>query len=85
MGAYVGAVTLVATATPRQLDGVEVTLAAADDRWFGTVQAGGTGLLDGETVVVRLPSGLEGTARVVIDLTGPEPLIRLRGVGRAPL
>ncbi len=85
MGTYVGSVTLVAERDSRERANVEVTLAATDDRWFGTVQSGVDDLVQGEMVVIRLPDGLEGTARVVIDLTGPEPTIRLRGVGRPPL
>jgi hypothetical protein len=85
VGTYVGNVTLVPQRDGRERDDIEVTLAATDDRWFGTVQGGVVDLLHGDLVVVRLPDGLEGTARVVIDLTGPEPTIRLRGVGRPPL
>jgi hypothetical protein len=76
---------LVAERDRRERTQVEVTLAATEERWFGTVQSGVDDLVQGELVVVRLPDGLEGTARVLIDLTGPEPTIRLRGVGRPPL
>ncbi|MGE0796363.1 MAG: hypothetical protein AB7H43_02090 [Acidimicrobiia bacterium] len=85
MSSFVGNVTLVAERERREHAGVGVTLASTDERWFGTVQGEVEGLLDGDVVVVRLPSGLEGRAEVVIDLTGPDPAVRLRGVGRPPL
>lgn len=85
MSSYVGAVTLVAERDPREHPGVEVTLASIDDRWFGTIQRGIDGLADGDLVTLRLPDGLEGTARVIIDLTGPDPHVRLHGMGRSPL
>ena len=42
-------------------------------------------LLDGREVFVELPVGVRGKARVVIDLTGAQPLVRLVGSGPAPV
>ncbi len=54
--------------------------------WFGLLPTGLAGLVsNGDRVWVQLPNGLQGEARVIVDLTGAEPVIRLRGVGRAPL
>ena len=89
MGTYVGTATLLDQQDGTQAD-VRVSLAAADnfgDRWFGTVQGlTGEGLtLDGHEVLVELPAGTRSRARVVIDLTGKEPVVRLIGTGRAPV
>jgi hypothetical protein len=76
-----------ATGARREVARVRATLAAVDDdRWFGTIQSDlGDAVRDGDQVVVRLLSGLEGIAEVVIDLTGSAPVIRLRGIGRSPV
>jgi hypothetical protein len=89
MGTYVGSATLT-DEHEGTLAEVTVTLATADalgERWFGSVQglAGNGTAIDGREVVVALPSGISGKARVVIDLTGPEPVVQLVGTGRAPV
>jgi hypothetical protein len=89
MGTYVGSATLT-DEHDGTLAEVKVTLATADalgEHWFGSVQGldvDGTEI-NGHEVVVSLPSGISGTAKVVIDLTGSEPLVRLVGTGRAPV
>lgn len=89
MGTYVGTATLLDQQDGTQAD-VRVSLAAADnfgERWFGTVQGlTGEGLtLDGHEVIVELPAGTRSRAKVMIDLTGKEPVVRLIGTGRAPV
>jgi hypothetical protein len=72
-----------------KLADVQVSLATADasgERWFGSVQGfDGHDELDGHDVVIELPAGLSGKAKVVIDITGDEPLVRLIGSGPAPV
>jgi hypothetical protein len=88
VAAYVGKVTLL-DADRQPIGSVRATLASLDtveDRWFGNVQDDLAGLVqDGDQLVLRLPSGLEGRVLVTIDLTGAEPVVRLRGIGRAPI
>ncbi len=88
MGSYVGMVTLL-DEDRRAIGDARVTLASvgsAEGGWFGNVQADLAGLVrDGDRLLIQLPSGLEGRVRVTIDLTGPEPVVRLRGIGRAPI
>jgi hypothetical protein len=88
VGSYVGVATLLDE--HRQAIGdAKVTLASVgstDGGWFGNVQADLAGLVrDGDRLVVKLPGGLEGRVRVTIDLTGEQPVIRLRGIGRSPI
>jgi hypothetical protein len=88
VGSYVGAAVLLDDHNAKLAD-VQVSLATADaagERWFGSVQGlEGHGELNGADVVIELPAGLTGKAKVVIDLTGDEPLIRLIGSGPAPV
>lgn len=88
VGAYVGTAVLLDDHDDKLAD-VRVSLASADaagDRWFGSVQGLAEDLkLDGTDVFVELPAGNRGKARVVIDLTGAEPLVRLVGNGPAPI
>ena len=88
MGSYVGSAVLRNGHNNKVAD-VQVSLATADatgERWFGSVQGlEGHNELDGREVTIELPAGLTGRAKVVIDLTGPEPLIRLIGNGPAPV
>ena len=86
MGAYVGVASLLDGNDAKVAD-VRVTLSAADvDHWFGTVQGLDESLdLDGRDVVVELPAGVRGRARVVIDLTGEVPIVRLVGTGASPV
>jgi len=88
VGAYVGTAVLLDDHDAKLAD-VRVSLASADaagDRWFGSVQGLAEDLkLDGTDVFVELPAGNRGKARVVIDLTGAEPLVRLVGNGPAPI
>jgi len=87
MGTYVGVASLVDEV--RGTFDVQVTLARADadgTRWFGSVQGLDDHLeLDGQHVVVRLPSGAKGKADVVIDLTEDVPHVRLVGSGPSPV
>ena len=87
MGTYVGAAALLDEQDAKLAD-VRVTLARADvdgERWFGSVQ-GLEGIdLDGHDVIVELPAGFRGQARVEIDLTGDAPVVRLVGTGPAPI
>jgi hypothetical protein len=88
VGSYVGTAVLLDDHNDKVAD-VRVSLARADadgDRWFGSVQGLDPELdLDGHDVFVELPVGSKGRAKVVIDLTGAEPLIRLVGTGPAPV
>jgi hypothetical protein len=88
VGSYFGAAVLFDEEHTKLAD-VQVSLATADaagERWFGSVQGlEGHGELNGTEVVIELPAGLTGKAKVVIDLTGEEPLIRLIGSGPAPV
>jgi hypothetical protein len=87
VGTYVGAASLLDERDGKRAD-VRVTLARADvdgERWFGSVQGLEGTDLDGQDVVVELPAGFSGHARVVIDLTGDAPLVRLVGTGPAPV
>jgi hypothetical protein len=88
VGSYVGAAVLLDDHNAKLAD-VQVSLATADatgERWFGSVQGlDGHPELDGHEVTIELPAGLTGKAKVVIDLTGAEPLIRLIGSGPAPV
>lgn len=89
MGSYVGTAVLRGDNDDKLAD-VRVTLARADvsgDRWFGSVQGLDPTIpdLDGLEVVVELPAGLRGRARVVLDITGDVPLVRLVGMGAAPV
>ena len=88
VGHYVGAAILLDDHNDKLAD-VQVSLSTADasgDRWFGSVQGvGADSGLDGRDVVIQLPAGLTGKAKVVIDLTTDEPLIRLIGSGPAPV
>jgi hypothetical protein len=88
VGSYVGSAVLLDGHNDKLAD-VQVSLATADatgERWFGSVQGlVGHPELDGHEVIIELPAGLTGKAKVVIDLTGPEPLIRLIGSGPAPV
>lgn len=86
MGTYVGAASLLDADDSKVAD-VRVTLSAADvDHWFGTVQGLDERLqLHGLDVTVELPAGVRGQARLVIDITGDAPLVRLVGTGTSPV
>jgi len=88
VGSYVGSAILFDDHNAKLAD-VQVSLATADaagERWFGSVQGfDGHDELNGADVVIELPAGLTGRAKVVIDLTREEPLIRLIGSGPAPV
>lgn len=88
MGSYVGSASLVKVDGSHVAD-VRVSLSTADaagERWFGYVDApdDAVATLDGLEVVLELPSGTCSRARVVIDLTAEEPLVRLVGRGIVP-
>jgi hypothetical protein len=89
VGTYVGAASL-RDANYVNLADVRVTLARADadgEAWYGSVQGLGDEqlVIDGQDVIVELPAGFRGRARVVIDLTGDVALVRLVGTGPAPI
>ena len=88
MGTYVGIAELLDHDDAKLAD-VRVTLARADaegEHWFGAVEGLDDHLeLDGQDVIVQLPVGSRGHARVVIDLTGDVPVVRLVGSGPAPV
>ena len=88
MGVYSGAATL-RDRDDRAIDGdITVTLATTDlteGGWRGYAYGIDLTARDGEEVVIELPHGTSGRARVVIDLTGDEPLTRLLGVDGEPV
>lgn len=86
MGTYVGTATIIDEDV--QIADVRVTLGSTDEyaeHWVGVVQGLDAGDLDGREVMVHLPTGQQGRARVVIDLTRDEPVIRLVGVSPSPV
>ena len=71
-----------------ELGEAQVSLATIDattGSWRGYAHGLDASLLDGREVWVRLPGGLSGKARVVLDLTGAEPIVTLVGVGPGPI
>jgi hypothetical protein len=87
MGAYVGSAVLLDSHQEKLAD-VQVSLASASaegDRWFGSVQGDIALLDDGAEVLVELPAGMRGRARLWIDLTVDPPVIRLSGSGASPI
>ena len=86
MGTYVGTATILDEDV--RLGEVRVTLGTPDefaDRWVGVVQGIDAIDLDGREVVIELPSGQLGKARVEIDLTRDDPVIRLVGTSPSPI
>lgn len=87
MGTYVGSAKLLDPAGTELAD-VSVSLASTGDlgeKWYGTVQGEVSPEVNGQEVIVLLPSGIDAMANITIDLTGPEPVIRLRGSGPGPI
>lgn len=88
MGTFVGRVTVL-DEHEHLLGTVPATMASVESpesRWFGIILSDlGRLLHDGDQIVLRLPNGTESRAQAVIDLTGDRPVIRLRGIGRAPV
>ena len=86
MGTYVGTATILDEDV--RLADVRVTLGSTDEfaeRWVGVVQGIDAIDLDGREVVIELPTGMHGKARVEIDLTRDEPVIRLVGTSPSPI
>lgn len=72
----------------QQIAAANVSLASidvTDGTWQGYAHGVDPAMLEGREITVSLPTGTTGRARVVVDLTGREPVIRLIGVGRGPL
>ena len=87
MGTYVGAAVLL-DADDSQIGSAQVSLATidvSDGTWQGYAHGIDPALLEGREITVTLPTGTKGRARVVIDLTGANPVIRLIGIGPGPL
>ena len=88
MGTYSGAAYLK-DADQQPIDGdVTVSLATTDlmdGGWRGYAYGIDLTARDGEEVIVELPHGTTGRARVVIDLTGDQPLTRLVGIDGDPV
>jgi hypothetical protein len=83
VGTYVGSAVLL-DENEEQIACAEVSLASinvSDGTWQGYVHGVDAGLLDGREITVALPGGTKGHARVIVDLTGSSPIIRLKGVG----
>ena len=88
MGTYSGAASLK-DAEQHPIDGdVTVSLATTDlmdGGWRGYAYGIDLTARDGEEIFVELPHGTSGKARVVIDLTGTQPLARLEGIEGDPV
>ena len=88
MGTYVGSATLLDEGDGTVID-VRVSLSTADflgERWFASVEGLDVDLEDnGRDVVVSLPAGTQARARLVVDITGDEPVVRLVGTSRSPV
>ena len=87
MGTYVGSAVLL-DENEQQITNAEVSLASinvSDGTWQGYVHGIDASALDGREVTVALPGGTKGHAKVIVDLTGSSPIIRLKGVGPGPL
>ena len=88
MGVYSGAANL-RDLNEQPINGdVTVSLATTDlmdGGWRGYAYGIDLTALDGEEVIIELPHGTSGRARVVIDLTGDQPLTRLVGVDGDPV
>jgi hypothetical protein len=89
MGTYVGSATLLDEGDGTVVD-VRVALSTADpfgEKWFASVEglADVGADFDGRDVLVSLPAGTKARARVVVDITGDEPVIRLVGTSRSPV
>jgi hypothetical protein len=66
----------------------QVSLASidvTDGSWQGYAHGIDAADLDGHDVTVSLPNGTTGRARVIVDLTGDTPIIRLKGIGPGPI
>jgi len=92
VGSYIGRATLIDDRRHAPIGDAMVTLASVDtpdEAWFGNLHADPAELAglvaDGDRLVIRLPTGLEGRVQVTIDLTGPDPTVHLRGIGQAPI
>ena len=86
MGTYVGTATILDQDV--RIADVKVTLGSTDvyaDKWVGVVQGLDAKDLAGREIVLHLPTGQEAKARVEIDLTRDEPVIRLVGVSPSPI
>jgi len=88
VGVYSGAATLRA-GDQQVIDGeITVSLATTDlveGGWRGYAYGIDLTARDGEEIFVELPHGTSGRARIVIDLTGPQPLTRLVGIEGDPV
>src|SRR5687768_7074617 len=88
MGTYVGSATLLDEGDGTVID-VRVSLSTADargERWFASVEGFDVDLEDnGRDVVVSLPAGTQARARLVVDITGDDPVVRLVGTSRSPV
>lgn len=89
MGTYLGSASLLDEGDGTVVD-VRVTLSTADpqgEKWFASVQgfAGVDAGHDGRDVIVSLPTGTKSRARLVVDITGDEPVVRLVGISRSPV
>jgi hypothetical protein len=88
VGVYSGAATL-RDQNQEPIDGdVTVSLATTDlmdGGWRGYAYGIDLTARDGEEIFVELPHGTSGKARVVIDLTGDQPLTRLVGIEGDPV
>jgi hypothetical protein len=72
----------------QQITNAQVSLASidvTDGTWQGYVHGIDPSTLDGREITVALPGGMTGHARVIVDITGASPIIRLVGVGPGPL
>ena len=87
MATYVGSAVLL-DADDVQIGSAQVSLATIDvsaGTWQGYAHGIDPALLQGREVIVTLPTGTKGRARVVVDLTAEKPVIRLIGIGPGPL
>lgn len=87
VGTYTGSAVLL-DEQQREISVAQVSLATTDlveGGWRGYAYGIDLTAQDGHEIVVELPHGTSGRARVVIDLTADEPIVRLVGLGAGPI